>query len=91
MPGRAPPFALKMESVSLGATCTTVMSYFSLRSSLTAPESATGKKLRSMPITGVMPEPAVTNSSLDLSIGRTKSFVAGSRWISDPTIASRTM
>ena len=51
-----------MESGSLGATCTTVMSYGALRAGGRTPLSVDGKRLRSIPITGVMPEPAVTNS-----------------------------
>ena len=54
---------MKIESGSLGATWTAVMSWSARRGSRTTPESATGNRLRSIPMTGVMPEPAVTNSS----------------------------
>ena len=57
---------------------------------------STGKRLRSIPITGVMPEPAVTNSSLVFSAARrrsgsTNSPAACSRWSSVPGRVSRTM
>ena len=39
-----------------------------LRGRRRTPESVLGKRLRSIPMTGVMPEPAVTNSSLSWSL-----------------------
>ena len=60
------------------------MSNASLRGSRTTPESVTGKRLRSIPITGVMPEPAVTNRSLPPSGGSTNSPAACSRWTRVP-------
>ena len=76
--------ARKIESGSVGATCTTVMSYAALRGRCTAPESATGNRLRSIPITGVMPEPAVTKRNLPPSGGSTNSPAACSRWTRVP-------
>ena len=61
---------MKIECGSLGATCTTVMSKASLRGSRTTPESATGNRLRSIPMTGVMPDPAVTKRNLPPSGGQ---------------------
>ena len=81
---------MKIESGSLGATWTTVMSWPALRRSRTTPESATGKRLRSIPMTGVMPEPAVTNSSFVPSGGSTNSPAACSRWTRVPGVARRT-
>ena len=47
-----------------------------------AGRAALENRLRSMPITGVMPEPAVTNSSCSgIGIGSTKSPAACWRWI----------
>ena len=44
-----------------------------------------------MPITGVTPEPAVTNSArAGRGVGSTKSPVAWSRWISVPGCRART-
>ena len=81
----------KIESGSLGATCSTVMSYAAERARRSTPLSVDGKRLRSMPITGVMPEPAVTKRSLAGSAfrvveatGSTNSPAACSRWSSVP-------
>ena len=71
------------------------MSYGALRARRTTPLSVEGKRLRSIPITGVMPEPAVTNSSRTFSprgaVGSTNSPAACSRWTSVPGRLSRTM
>ncbi len=48
------------------------------------PSSVLGKRLRSMPMTGVMPEPAVTKSNLSRSEASTNSPAACSRWTSVP-------
>ena len=62
-----------------------------LRASRSTPLSVAGNRLRSMPMTGVMPEPAVTKSSLPRAgSGSTKSPAACSRWTSVPGRASRT-
>ncbi len=82
---------MKIECGSLGATCTTVMSKSALRARRTAPESATGNRLRSIPMTGVMPDPAVTNRNLPPSGGSTNSPAACSRWTRVPGRQSRTM
>ena len=50
----------------------------------------TGNRLRSIPITGVMPEPAVTNSSLVPSAGEFVLPAACSRWTRVPARARRT-
>ncbi len=81
---------MKIESGSLGATCTTTMSYAAARGRRTTPESATGKRLRSIPMTGVTPEPAVTKRNLPPSVGSTNSPWACSRWTSVPGRDSRT-
>ena len=48
------------------------------------PDAVTGNRLRSMPITGVIPEPAVTNRNRPPRVGSTKSPVACSRWTRVP-------
>ena len=75
---------MKIESGWLGATCTTTMSRSRLRASRTTPSSATGKRLRSIPITGVTPEPAVTKSSLPGFSASTNSPAACSSWTRVP-------
>ena len=60
---------MKIECGSVGATWTTTMSRSRLRGRRTTPLSATGKRLRSIPMTGVIPEPAVTKSSLPGGLG----------------------
>ena len=75
---------MKIESGWLGATCTTTMSYAALRAGRRTPSSVDGNRLRSMPITGVMPEPAVTKRNLPPSGGSTNSPAACSRWTSVP-------
>ena len=67
---------MKIEWGSLGATCTTTMSYAAARGRRTTPESVTGKRLRSIPITGVMPEPAVTKRNLP-GVGRQHELAGG--------------
>ena len=66
------------------------MSYAALRGSRSTPSSVTGKRLRSIPMTGVMPDPAVTKSSLPPLVGNTNSPAACSRWIRVPGFDSRT-
>ncbi len=66
------------------------MSRSRLRGSRTTPLSVTGNRLRSIPMTGVMPEPAVTNSSLPGGSESTKSPAACSSWTRVPGRASWT-
>ncbi len=70
------------------------MSYDDERAGRSTPLSVDGNRLRSIPITGVMPQPAVTNRSLvrlaDEGGGSTNSPAACSRWISVPGRVCRT-
>ena len=75
---------MKIESGWLGATWTTTMSWTALRARRSTPSSVLGKRLRSIPMTGVMPEPAVTMRNLPPAGGRTNSPAACSRWTSVP-------
>ena len=81
---------MKIEWGWLGATCTTTMSCSALRAGRSTPSSVLGKRLRSIPMTGVMPEPAVTMRNLPPSGGSTNSPAACSRWTSVPGRASWT-
>ena len=75
---------MKIEWGWLGATWTTTMSWSALRAGRSTPSSVLGKRLRSMPITGVMPDPAVTMRNLPPSGGSTNSPAACSRWTRVP-------
>ena len=75
---------MKIESGWLGATWTTTMSWSALRGRRSTPSSVLGNRLRSIPMTGVMPEPAVTMRNLPPAGGRTNSPAACSRWTSVP-------